>query len=487
MKSKRRRHWCMVLLILIMYSFRMISASRVNLEVDEPINYLTSINTHLIGFPAVKEELGQELEPYFSHPPFGSMITAQWFNLVGNDILLARILSVFMSTLALAMLAGFMRTTIGYYAGLFTLLLLGSDCWLIMTNSMFYLENIQLVLLVATARVYWKTLSEVGETQKKAYLCTLTGILVGTVFIYKHIGVYLVLGVITGWFALRKNHQYHWVILSVALLVVTIYSQLMYQRWGNWWWDPTWHQIQRTFGQREARGLNYGIDTMIEVLIERYWIFGVTIVGMSLGALSTVITYAGYVLGKVKLRYATAVIVFWGMGAIIFGGGTALRSPHYFMLWLLPFWTLIAIGLYQLYRKRPWVVIGILVLLVSLNLLTFANRILTPHGDVIADSAQYVTEELPETAIVATEPYIAALFDQKYVRYDQTSLLELLDVGATHLVLYWTTTADIPEEVGGKGLALSYCNPVSEEFSGFKDYAVVCEINRENLKNLINP
>jgi 4-amino-4-deoxy-L-arabinose transferase-like glycosyltransferase len=480
-RIKHKAWWGLILVIFVVYALRMITTAQVGLEVDEPINYIASTSQQTLGFPAIREELGYDMKPYFSHPPFGYMLMAYWFDLTGAELHTARILSALVTTLALVTLAGFVKRTVGYSAGLFTLLLTGLDNWLIMTNGMFYLENFQLILLVIALWAYWKTLS---LKQEHMPMYVLTGLLVGTVVIFKHIGVYFALGIATSWLALGKNHRGYLALFSSMLAVILVYCVGMYIKWGNLWWDPTWHQVQRTFGSVEARGLNYSLDTMINVIIDRYWIFAITILGMCLGTACTALLYVGYITKRLKLPYSTAIIVFWGMGAIIFGGGTALRSPHYFMLWLLPFWALLAIGLHKLYKKLPQLVTWILIIAIGLNLASFVWRIGVPHGDVVVESAQYVSEKISDDAVVATEPYIAALFQQKYIKYDQTSPRELLDMGVTHLVLYWTTTATIPKELGDTSY---YCQTLSEEFSGFKDCAVVCQINQTLLDSLTNP
>ncbi|NTV30718.1 glycosyltransferase family 39 protein [candidate division WWE3 bacterium] len=523
-------------LVLIVLALRVIAAQQVGMEVDEPINYTAARFISRVGYPALRGELHEAVRAYHFHPFFGFYVIWGWMQVFGLGVIQARLLSAVTSTLAITMLSIFLRRVVDKPAGTICLMLLGLDGWMVVTNSMVYLENIQMVLIVVAVILYYRAISVDGKESLIRYM--IAGVAIALPFIYKHIGVYLIFGVVAYWLIDRRHWKGH-IVLGIMVALVTIaYGTAMYVRWHGEWLEPTMVQVYRTFGLRPSRGLNYGIGHIIEVVTERYWIFPTTIVGLLGGAAIAAAGYSSRILRRIvarpnlhtaltwgvgagllsigilfsnqylmlvgvglgvtfrsakavqriveslQMQRVTWVIVAWSVGALVFGAGAALKSPHYFMLWQLPLLTLLAIGLTTLYKKRPKTTMVILAVVVVMNAGTYYTRVLTARGNAVERSADFMGAMLPQDAIIGTEPYIGVLIPQPYARIDQSSPEELLALKVEYLGLYRSTTADIPQAIGGRRNVARYCATV-QVFDGFKDTVEVCKINRDALQQFV--
>jgi 4-amino-4-deoxy-L-arabinose transferase-like glycosyltransferase len=469
-------------LIFIAFTLRMIAAFRVGLEVDEPINYAVSQYMLLNWFPATRGELLEGRQPYFYHPPFGFYIYAYWFGITEVSLDSLRIISVMASTIAIVLLSTFIRKQLSRPVGTLTLLLLATDGWLVVTNAMGYLENIQLILLAFAVPCYWWAVRSKNENWS---FYILAGITAGSVFLFKHIGVYYLITIFIYFVTNLRERRHlkgHTIVLGAVILMSAIYAGWMYQLGDGDWFGQTRTQFERTVGLRESRGLNYSWETAAKVIYERYWFHASTILMLGSGTLISVGSFINQMRGR---RYPDLyqVLVAWGMGAVIFAGLAALKSPHYLMLWLFPFAPLTAIILHRAVRQRPVLYLIVIALIIVLNSTTFYYRVVKSYVDVLDSAGVYIRDQIPDSAIVGTEPYIGVLFNPLplYIRSDRTNrpdgsiMMDMIEGGATHLAVYWSTTAGIPRGLGSWPQIQRYC-PKLVQYDGFKDHVYICKI-----------
>jgi hypothetical protein len=239
--------------------------------------------------------------------------------------------------------------------------------------------------------------------------------------------------------------------------------------------------------------------TAITAIADTYWTFPVTIAVLGVGALTGLMVALRIIRGS---NAHNRVLVSWALAAIVCACGIALKSPHYFILWLIPLYMLIAAeapGALDLLRSKwaigppvsveerarrsryPSVAASLIytgcTVLLAIDLLSFNARFLSSNGDALESSIRYVNTHVPANAIVAvvgsagpelTRPYVqfpAETRAQLYVRTRSRTRLPWL-------LVYWSLTNPIPTTLRHLN---SYCRNVAT-FHGFNDNAEVCRL-----------
>ena len=130
-----------------------------------------------------------------------------------------------------------------------------------------YLENIQLIVIVIGIWLFW---SAVKSGDKKLYRWVLTGLVLGFAFIFKHIGVFLVLVVLANWLLTRRYSKGYLISLMTMGVVVVAYVAVMYFSFGQLYIQAQVVEFERLFGITSARGLNFGLSEVISVIADRF-------------------------------------------------------------------------------------------------------------------------------------------------------------------------------------------------------------------------
>ncbi|HLV97566.1 MAG TPA: glycosyltransferase family 39 protein [Ktedonobacterales bacterium] len=465
------------------FALRLFAATLAGVEVDEPIYQYAAAYTVRYGFPTIRATYGQPTVPFLYHPPFFFFLLAGWFRLFNTtDFFTARMLSVITSLVMLVLLYSFVRVALGKSVALLTLLLVGSDVWVIFTNQAVYIENSQMILILLAMWAYWAA-TRVEATNNRRYVLSylVAGLLVGAVIAYKQIGVFLAIAILINLCLQRKHWLAHLYLFLVAGTVVVGYLVYMHAAFGGLFDTETFTQLRRTLGARSSPGLNYGPLTALGAVASTYWVFVTTILALVGGSILVIMRTVQKVMGK--RQEADTLFLSWALGGVAFALGIALKSPHYLILWLIPLYIVISAELVRVYKhlpvRRQKVAMPVfLVCVLLINLWSFQARFLDLPGDTLAQADTYINATLPATAIVATENYIGVDITRAYVNIAVlTTPKKLFYSGATYAAFYWSETEPLPAAFGNIN---QFCIPL-KTFNGFKDHVEVCQIDRGKL------
>ena len=466
-----------VAILLAGMFFRFVSLDKVAMEVDEPVNLSVAKSLIEYGYPTVKPEYGSSHEYYLFHPPIPYYVMAAWIKFTGNDSLYSlRIMNlefVFWTLILLFVMIAVMKN---WKVGLLALAFVTFDCWIITTNKMNYIENSQMLLIVAGIFAYWKAQKE-GIT----LWYVLAALALGMAIIYKQIGVFLIFAIVANWLIIRRDTKQHILMLSIIAFCFGIYALVMYKLYGDVFIKHTLIQASRVLWMRPSRGLTYGMAEAVTAVVEKYWIYSPTIIALVSGA---IVAFFRFFQGAVQRKeIEEPILVAWAVGGLSFAAFSYIKSPHYLVLWLIPVYCLLALELIKFLNKENFIwVVNVILLFALLNLSSWNERFLfSSQTDVVGEAASYINQNLPKDSVVLTEPYIATNFDQPYIRPDKNSNLEWVDLGkpVKYMALYSSTT--VPLEGDLKNYQ-EYCTEITQ-FTGFKDKVVICQIDDNNLSS----
>jgi len=453
------------------FFLRIFELGKTGLEVDESSNYNVAMSVYNTGTPSFKPALGHTVQPYLSHPPFGFDLLAGWFKLVGPSLDNARLLNVLASMVVLALVFVVLRRY-GNSVALLGTLFVALDCWIVVTNRMDYLENVQLIPILIGI---WLFIKAVDSEKTRDYV--LAGLAFGLAIVFKHIGVYLVLATVFTWLLIRKNHRGHFSMLVVMTLVVLAYVVGMGVDFGQTFFGQEFHEFDRLIGTAPATGMNYGPIQALQIIADKYWVFVTTVIVLLLGWLLVIARYVRALLFKKDdVPSGHAVLLSWAFAGFVFAVASQLKSPHYLILWLVPLYMYLAVVIINWAKgRRKFLVPALAVAFVLLNMFSWNYRIVQTNGDSLRDSATYITQNIPSGAVIGTETYIGSLIANPYVRIDTMTSDQLKKVD--YLALYTSSTvsnSSLPQVVQQ---AIANCTTV-QVFSGFKDTVTLCKLNK---------
>ncbi|HEV3312954.1 MAG TPA: glycosyltransferase family 39 protein [Chloroflexota bacterium] len=465
-------------------TLRVIAALQTGALVDELTYQYLGASVWKHDIPEIRPEFGQLSQPFLWHPPFFFFLLGRWFSLWGNDgLVTARLLSVVVSAVMLCLVYIVARKISGARVALLALFLIALDPWLILINQAVYIENSQMVLTLLAIWAYWGATRQDANANKGAYILryALAGFAVGVVVIYKHIGAYLLLAVFVNLLLTRGRHRLgHVYLLATAAVVLAIYSGAMHTIFGSLFDQETIAQVRRTLGLSSAPGLNYGPVTAATAIVQTYWIFPITILTLLAGALAAGVCVVRQAMGK---RQGETLILSWAVAAVISGAGIALKSPHYFILWLIPLYLLLSeqtpaviVSVTSRLRKErryvAWETGAALALVLVLNLWSFHARFMSGASDSLESAVAYVNTHVPSNAIVAVDASAGPDLTRPYRSFPADTRKELYRRRAQYLFLYWSLTNPIPVTLGDIS---TYCIQ-SHRFDGFNDHVQVCRL-----------
>jgi len=494
----------LVIFILTLGSFlRVYELDKTGMEVDESTNLAVSMsiynnpsimriymeqtrmevsNNHAtnvymmiydVGYPSTKAEYDGTQHIYLYHPLVYFALMAGWFKLVGPGILAARELNVVVSIIALLLVFMIMLRR-GKGTALLALLFITFDAWIIITNRMNYIENMQLVLILIGIWLFGRAL-RFSSSGPLPYVYA--GIAIALAIIFKHIGVFLIIAIVANWLISRKNTRGHIITLLTIAVSVAVYVGIMFLIYGpNYITQQVW-QFNRLLGVTGSRGMNFSVGTMIKVILDRYWIFVTTVLAIVVGWPLVIWDYLKSLV-KNNVNEEDGLIISWALAGCVFAVCSQLKGPHYLILWLVPTYIFMAGKIVNWFKGRslPWISV-IAVTFVVINLLTWNYRVQVQQGDTLRESANYISTNLPQDSVVVTEQFLGTLIDQQYLRIDQATTEKLMK--ADYLAIYASSTQtidDLPAIIQGW---FYYCRPVLAVFKGFKDDVVICKINHD--------
>lgn len=447
-----------VLLLVISLIIRLIMAAVVSVEVDEPVNWWLSRTAAASGYPTLRPSVDADVRPFFFHPPFAFYL----YGLVSQTIVSARMLAVGMWVTTMLMIYMFMRKAQSPAVATATLFFFAMDSWLIVTGSMMLIENLIIPLSVAAMALYFWSMQDDGD---KWYRFVLTGVAIGCAIIIKHIAAYLLLGVALNLLLARRRWISHALMLAVVFGIVGAYSTTMFSLFGVTWLNDTWVQIFRSTGTYDSPSMNIDIGTIVTVITERYWIFPMTIFALLAGGSIAAFRYVRMLISSYDVK--TGTMVSFAVGAALSAVTLSLKGPHYFMLWLVALYPLIAMSIPQRVFAMKRVVAVLIVGFAVLNIAGVAVR--ATYTDAVQAAASYINTALPDDAVVATEPYVGMLIEQPYLRIRKVAAGQegMID----YMAVYSSTTAERPEIADKLG-----CTEMLT-FKGFKDSVEVCRVS----------
>ncbi len=472
-----------ILLVLLIFIFalgtffRVYNLNKTGLEVDESTNYDIATSMYKLGYPSTKPEFDASRQIFLFHPFFGYWLMAAWFKVAGGPSLLsARIFNVMVSLIVLMLIFAFVNSIASRKTALLATLFVALDGWIVMINRMNYLENVQLILIIAGVWIFWKAI----DWGDKIWPYIAAGIALGIAISFKHIGVYLVLAVIANWLLMRKHHRGHLITLLTIVAIVAAYVGLLYWYCGQNFISQQVVQFDRLFGFIGSRGLNYGPVETAKLIVQRYWIYITTVIALVLGWPFVIWRYIQNFFRKG--RDTDTVVLSWALAGFLFAVGSRLKATHYLILWLVPLFIFLAIEIMNR-AKGKWLILVVIVAVLFLvaSIFTWNYRFVQVKGDTLRNTAKYINAKLPPMAIVATDEYVAALIKQPYMRIDTVTAKRLEQ--ADYLAIYQSSSETIKDLPNIIQMEDKYCEPIAR-FTGFKDNIELCKINHEALLRL---
>lgn len=452
--------------------FRVVYYQTTALEVDEEPNTAIAQSVFALGYPTLKPEYNQTQQPYLFHPPLGYDIMAGWFGILGDSSIEgARLFNIIVSVAMMILAFEFMRRTHGGVA-VISAIFIAIDAWIVMIGRMNYLENLQLLITIPAIWFYWQA----NKTGKFTFYLA-AGFLIGLTVIYKHIGLYLILAVVVNWILVRRDYRQHLCLLLIVGCVVDVYELAMCLRYEDLFFAQQFVQFERLFGGLNSRGMNFGLGEALRIIVDRYWIYISTVIAILLGWPLIALRYVGALLQRIDA--GDSVLLSWAVGGLVFAVLSRLKSPHYLVLWLIPLYLFLALWLIQWAKGRKLLLIpAICLLFIAVNIFTWNQRFARSYGDPLRQSAQFINDNLPQSAVVATESYIGLLIKQPYVDIETANTAEKWK-DVEYLAIYTSTTATTDSLPTLAQWATKLCVPMAS-FKGFKDSVVVCKLSKDN-------
>jgi 4-amino-4-deoxy-L-arabinose transferase-like glycosyltransferase len=439
-------------------------------EWDEPP--YTNIAMHVLhGHLEIKESLLTSHQPYLFHPPFYFELLAGWFRVVGSGIAEARALIAASSLVLLGVSYLLLRRKVGVFA-LIPIGLLAVDGWFVFSNRIGWFDNVMLVIGAVGILVYDHALAT-GKVSQFA----IAGVLVGSAIVFKHIGAYLILAIAIHWALTRQHSRHHLLLISCALAVIVMYVAGMLAIFGGDFASQSGVQLRRALGISPS-GPSISGPHEVYPLLHQYRLFYGTI-GLSIAGFCLFAWRVAVMVSRRSTAYVREVgfAFSWLAAALVFFAALQIRFPQYFMMVLVPLYVYLGTEAYAWLKqggRERRLAVGICALLVvSLHLATFYERIASRHDNALRQAASYAEKTIPRKDIVLTEEPIGTLIPQPYC---QTWQVARCEGRARWLILYRTALFHPPNEerldrLMAQGRRVAF-------FKGFKETISVFKLRR---------
>jgi hypothetical protein len=476
----KKWHWvlCFTIIILSSIVIRLGMVMRTPWEWDEPVYTQIAQGVAEVGYPSIRADVAGLRTPYLFHPPFHFYLMAGWFKLVGNDSILAgRLLS---ATIGVAVVIATMLLVYSITRHLpttaITGALLGIDGWFTYSSGLVKLDTAAVLLGIIGLWCFHQAI-----TRKQARWALLTGIFIGGATIYKHNAVIFIVVILMHWVLTHQQHRRHLIVLLTSIVVIVAYVAVMYLSWGDTFIRQSTNQLNRSTGQSESRGLNYGVGEAVRALYSTYWAFVGSIASIGIGVAAALRA----VIRRPQPAWSS-VLVSWCLASAVCLAALKLRNPHYLVFLIVPSVCMVAITLVRGMRVVSPRVFRLsaaaLVTFAGLHLMTFSLRaIYFDRTNTLYRTQQYITTYIDSTATVLTEEPICVLIPNPCFRFGvTTSEARVRRANPQYVVTYTSTTQGPPQTNAILDLIDSGASVFA--IKGWKENIVVLQLPRVQLQ-----
>ena len=201
-----------------------------------------------------------------------------------------------------------------------------------------------------------------------------------------------------------------------------------------------------------------------------------------------IVQYIRYFLHRRPLSEGNPVVLCWALGGLTFAALSALKSPHYMILWLIPLYTFVAIEVVARLRSSHLQVVrsGLLccaIVMVSINAWSFHMRFLRPFGDTLVQADSYINQHIPDNAVIISQDYFGVDIQPRYINITGiTRSDQALNSSASYIALYWSTTEPLSAPLQ---TIHKRCQHMAT-FSGFKDHVEICRLHKGHDTTVVN-
>jgi hypothetical protein len=436
---------------------------------DEPV--YTSIAGNLLRHGTLNEHLqaGLGWVPFLWHPPFYFLLLSGWFHLFGIGIPQARVLSVVSSLVMFCVLFRLVWKLYDAKLALATVGLLLFDGWLIFAQRVSYIENTLILIIVVTVLLYQRALERPTFVR-----FVVAGLALGAGVIFKHTGIYLIVGLALHWVIVRKEHRKHALMFAVAGVVMAAYVVWMITAFDfghhDWYLTQSLIQLERSFGFRAGPGTLTSPLKAIQLLSRQYYIF---LPSLMLALASTVLMIVRSVQcvrhRSIEPLRANTLLFAWAAGGILSFALLSLRFSQYFVLILVPTYCFGYVELFTFLRahrtsrdgsrsftrrlhsvrrsssplshsvsgRRISVFLGpaIVVTIVAFGLWSTYLRVFSRTDNVLLQVKEYAATHIPKHATVITTESIGDEIAQPWCVETRAAACEY---AATYIIVYTT-------------------------------------------------
>jgi 4-amino-4-deoxy-L-arabinose transferase-like glycosyltransferase/putative flippase GtrA len=444
-------------------------------QVDEVTYTAIARNIQEHGTLNLPIAYGAPWQPFLFHPPFYFLLLARWFAVVGAGIYQARLLGVIGATVAMCLLARLVWKSYGSLTAAITVVFLATDGWLLYVQRVSYMENILLVLVVATVLAYQKAL----ESHSIPWYL-LAGALGGAAVIFKHTGAYVLAAMTLGWLLTRRDHRGHVVALATTAAIAAAYVFTMIRLFDigrhKWYIAQTLVQVRRALGKQVTGGTLTSPSQLFHLVSHQYAVFVpsllIGVAGIALLAADCIRCLRARNLAVFKGQEAIAA---WALAGIICFGAISLKYTQYFAMVLVPvycyLWGRIVRALHG--RIRPWLAVAGLCVVAIVGVASFGARAAESPGNVFQAATRYVNAKVPASAVVVAETPIDYEIRQRWCSPTGGPMNPICVDSASYLVTWQTYLQPInPYHYASITALLARAVPV-KTFRGFSGTATI--------------
>jgi len=449
-------------------------SSRPGWQYDEGV--YAGVAANLLVHGTVNEHItyGAEWSPDLYQPPFYFIVLARWFALTGVSIYHARIFGVICALAGLTLLWRLLVRVHGPRVGLYAMVPIAGDGWLMYVQRISYMENLLLLLVVAGLLLYQRALD--APLWRRFILA---GIVLGFAAAFKYTGVYVIGAVLLCWLITQRAHLKHLVLLASALAsfgAAITYEVVSFDTGGhNWWWQDTMVQVRRVLGLQQSGGTLTSPTAALHLLFAEYDVFAPSFL-IALVTLVLALRRLWRCYRERDWRPVTgnALLWSWMASAVVIFGFSSLHYPQYFALILVPmyawFWTEA-----MNWRLRPRVLAALLTMACLAGIASFCGRVVGYDDNVFAHVQQYAATSIPPGAVVIADEAIGDLISQPYCREQDAA--PCADVAG--YVITWDTYLQTTWDLGDPAYRKAVTGTVPvRSWTGFNGTVTVWRIRR---------
>jgi 4-amino-4-deoxy-L-arabinose transferase-like glycosyltransferase/putative flippase GtrA len=449
-------------------------ASKPNWQVDEVTYYAIAKNllqNHQLSLPT---PYGLSWQPFLWHPPLYFILLSRWFALVGAGVYQARILGVIAATVTLAILSRVVYRAYGRTTSVVCTLFLATDGWLLYIQRCSYIENVLMLAGVGTVLAYQAAL----RTDNK-YWYVIAGALGGFTAVFKHTGAYILFAILIHWVMTRKNHRNHAILSAVAATVIATYAVSMVHAWGSVYESQTLTQAERVTGFASSEGTLTSPIAFVQLMTEQYAVFWPSLIAGLAGIFLVFRDLYRSVRGR-TLLFSNSVIAAWVLSGVVIFGASDIKYPQYFEMVLIPAYIYLwstCVRAYDAGKLRSAMATIAAGIVVVLGLASFTIR--STGNNPLAEAAAWMTENVPQSAVVSAESPLGYDIPQQYCKPYEQSPPTVQCEENTQYIISWVTDlqSDNPRHYPGITAMLARSH-VLATFSDFQGTIYIREVDR---------